>query len=136
MSDCLFCGIVKKEIPARLVCEDECGVAFLDVNPRSEGHVMVIPKTHVETILELSDEEVGNLFRLVKRITKQLKEALSPDGFTFGINHGTNAGQVVRHLHIHVIPRYKGDGGKSIHSVVDNPPKVSLEETLTKILKA
>ncbi|MEK7590561.1 MAG: HIT family protein [Patescibacteria group bacterium] len=133
MADCLFCKISKKEISAQFVYENDGAMAILDVNPRAPGHTMVIPKIHAENILDLPEEQIAPLFLTVKKITDILNKAFQPDGFTIGINHGKASGQVVEHLHIHVIPRFTNDGGKSIHSVVNNPPKGSLEEIANKI---
>lgn len=135
MQGCLFCKIVNKEIPAAFIYEDDSAVGILDLNPRAVGHSMILPKIHVETILELPDNETGKIFNSVKKITALLKQKLMPDGFTIGINHGRIAGQAIEHLHIHVIPRYKEDNGGSIHSVVNNPPKESIENIKNKILK-
>ena len=136
MSNCLFCNIVNKEIPAdNIIYEDESALGLLDVNPLAPGHTMVLPKVHAENIIDLPETQVGPLFLAVRHVTNLLKNALTPDGFTIGINHGKNAGQAIDHLHIHVIPRYKDDGGTSIHGVVNNPPKESLQEIKEKILK-
>ena len=134
--NCLFCKIAAKEVPAKIVYEDAAAVAVLDIHPCAPGHTVVIPKMHVETMLALSDEDVGPLFLAVKRVTDRLMQTLRPDGFTMGINHGKTAGQAVDHLHVHVIPRWAGDGGGSIHSVVRNAPKESPDELLAKILKS
>lgn len=146
--DCIFCKIANKEIPAYVIAENEDALAILDIHPRAPGHTMVLPKTHAETILDLPDEKIRGLFQLVKQVTEKLKKSLfdgpaphrdsaeggfSGAGFTIGINHGTNAGQAVPHLHIHIIPRYKGDGGGNIHSIVKNPPKESVEEIWKKL---
>ncbi|MDP2704736.1 MAG: HIT family protein [bacterium] len=136
MSDCLFCKIANGEIPADIVDESEDAVAILDIHPKAPGHIMVIPKIHAETILDLPDEKVGGVFLAVKRATEKLVKALSPDGFTLGVNHGKNAGQAIDHLHIHIIPRFKGDGGGSIHTIVDNPPEESLENIKQQILNS
>ncbi|MEX2033381.1 MAG: HIT family protein [Candidatus Colwellbacteria bacterium] len=136
MVDCLFCKIAKKEIPVEVICENEEALSFLDVNPFVLGHALIIPKSHAENIGDLRDEEVGPVFQTVKKVTGMLKKALGPEGFTIGINHGRISGQSVPHLHIHVIPRYPGDGGGSIHSVVENRPKESVKETREKIIKA
>lgn len=133
--NCLFCKIVKKEIPAQIVYEDEKTLGFLDLNPRAPGHTMVLPKNHAATIFDLEFSEIGLVFGGVKKTAELLKNAFQPDGFTIGINQGPAAGQVIEHLHIHIIPRYKDDGGGSIHSVVNNPPKESLSEIRDKILK-
>jgi histidine triad (HIT) family protein len=131
--DCLFCKIAKKEIPAEIVYENDKTLAILDINPHSPGHTMVLSKFHSLTILDLPEEEVGPLFSAVKKVTEMIQKALKPEGFTIGINHGKISGQVIDHLHIHVIPRFKNDGGGSVHSVVNNPPKESLKEIANKI---
>lgn len=136
MNDCLFCKIANKEIPAQIVYEDDMAVGVLDVNPRAPGHTMVIPKVHGETILDVPAGTGGPLFEAVKKVTALLKETLHPDGFTIGINHGKASGQAVDHLHVHVIPRWYGDGGGSVHAVVNNPPQESLDTIKEKILKA
>lgn len=133
MNGCLFCKIANKEISAKIIYEDENATAVLDVNPRSPGHSMVLPKNHAENILELPDDEVKGVFQAVKNVTALFKNKLNPDGFTIGINHGKASGQAVEHLHVHIIPRWKNDGGNSIHCVVENPPKESLDEIFKKI---
>ncbi|NCN94755.1 HIT family protein, partial [Candidatus Wolfebacteria bacterium] len=90
---------------------------------------------HAENILKLPDDKIEGVFKAVKETTDLLNKKLKPDGFTIGINHGRVSGQIVEHLHIHVIPRWAGDGGGSIHSVVDNQLKESLEE-IVKLIKA
>jgi histidine triad (HIT) family protein len=134
--DCLFCKITKKEIAAKVVYEDKETLAFLDIQPRATGHTIVIPKTHAENIIDLNDENIEPTFLTVKKITGILKNALKADGFTIGINHGRISGQAVDHLHIHIIPRFKNDGGGSIHTVVNNPPEESLGQIVNRIAKA
>ena len=134
MDNCLFCKIIKKETSAEIIYEDSVSIAVLDVHPRSYGHAMVLPKSHAENILDLADEEIGGVFKAVKKVTMILSESLKPDGFTIGINHGKVSGQAIDHLHIHIMPRWCGDGGGSIHSVVDNPPKETLKEIKNKII--
>jgi histidine triad (HIT) family protein len=131
--DCLFCKIASKEIASSVIYEDDAALAFLDLHPIAPGHALVIPKIHAENILDLPDEEVGNFFKSVKKVTALIKEKLDPTGFTIGINHGRIGGQAIDHLHVHVIPRFEGDGGGSLHSVVKNPPKDSLEDIRKKI---
>lgn len=131
--DCLFCKIVRREIPAEVVYEDSETLAFLDVNPRAPGHTLVVPKGHFETILDLPNQAIGPLFGTVKKIEDSIVKALAPDGFTIGINQRRVAGQVVDHLHIHIFPRFLNDGGGSVHSVLNNPPKESIEEIASRI---
>ncbi len=133
MNGCLFCGIVKKSVAAEIVYEDQDAVAFLDIHPRVPGHTMVVPKVHAETILELPDSAFQGVFVAVKRVTALLQKTLRPRGFTIGINHGKVSGQVIDHLHIHILPRFDNDQGSSLHSVVNNPPQESIEVMADKI---
>ncbi|MCL4405551.1 MAG: HIT family protein [Patescibacteria group bacterium] len=136
MEDCLFCKIARKEIPSEVVYEDEWSLGFLDLHPLSIGHTLVIPKQHAENIIDLPDELVGKLFGAVKLITEAMNNAFKPRGFTIGINHGRISGQLVDHLHVHIITRYDGDNGGSIHSVVKNPPREPLEQVRSELKKA
>ena len=133
--DCLFCKIASKEISSQKIYEDTNVFAFLDIQPRAPGHCMVIPKSHAEDILGLDENKIAPLFSAVKKITGALQRALSPDGFTIGINHGKASGQAIDHLHVHIMPRYYDDKGGSLHTVVDNPPKESLEEIRDRITR-
>ncbi|MEK7110745.1 MAG: HIT family protein [Patescibacteria group bacterium] len=135
MPECLFCKIVRGEIPALTVAEDDETMAFLDIHPRAPGHTVVISKHHSETLLDLSDDNVAALFRAVKTVSGRVLAALRADGATIGVNHGEVSGQVVPHLHVHILPRFTGDGGDSIQSVVSNQPKESLEEMVERIRK-
>jgi len=123
---CIFCRIVKGEIPAEKVYEDDHALAFLDILPRSPGHVMVIPKTHAKTFLDLPENLIGPFFLAAQKVLGMLKKALAPDGFTLGINHGKVSGQEVDHLHLHIMPRWRGDGGHPLQSVISNPPSEEL----------
>lgn len=134
MADCIFCKIANKEISSEIIYEDAHTTAVLDINPIATGHAMILPKKHAENILDLDDSEIEPLFITVKRVTSLLSEALHPDGFTIGINHGKWAGQAIDHIHVHVVPRWKNDGGHSIHGVVANPPSESLTEIRKKII--
>lgn len=132
---CLFCKIGTHEIPSKKVYEDSYAVAFLDIHPVADGHVVVIPKTHAKDIITLPDVEIAHLFTAVKKTTILLKEKLGVCDFTIGINHGSVAGQLVSHIHVHVIPRSSGDGGGSIHSVIKKEnQKESVEIIYDKII--
>lgn len=135
--DCLFCKFASKEIPnSNIFYEDEAAMAFLDIHPLTKGHAMVIPKEHAQNILDLPENMVGPVFLAVKEVTALLQASFSPDGFTIGINQGRISGQAIDHLHVHIIPRYNGDGGKSIHSIVSAPPLESLEEIRSQIVRS
>lgn len=130
---CLFCGIVRKEIPARIVYENGEVLAFLDIAPRAPGHTVVIPKVHARTLVDLSDAASEALIRGVKKVSSRLLDVLGADGLTIGINHGPAGGQEVDHVHVHLMPRFTGDGGYSVQSVVANHPKESLESFQQKL---
>ncbi len=136
MANCLFCRIGAHKLPSELIYEDPHAFAFLDIHPKAPGHAMVVPKIHAETIIDLPNVEIGPLFEAVQKVTKQVKSALHPHGFTIGLNHGRKAGQVIDHLHVHIIPRFAGDKGGSLHAVVDNPPREPLPEIAKKIRNA
>jgi len=133
MPDCLFCKICSHEISAKVVYEDDDAIAFLDIRPLSTGHTVVIPKIHAPTITTLPKSAAGPLCTVIQYLTQLIEQALAPDGFNIGWNHGEAGGQTIDHLHIHIIPRWKGDGGGSIHSIVRNPPKEDLDEILRKL---
>ncbi len=128
MNTCVFCKIVSGQIPNHTVYEDSHVLAFLDINPRSEGHTVVVPKVHAETIFDLNDELEKELMVGIKRAMEKLELRLSPDGFNVGWNHGVAGGQEVAHLHIHIFPRWNGDEGKSVHAVVNRPGEKVLED--------
>jgi histidine triad (HIT) family protein len=134
--DCLFCKITAKEISAKIIYQNEQVVAFLDVMPRTTGHTLVIPKVHAPNILELPDAEVAPLFAAVKHVAEMLSRSLASDGITIGINQGRASGQEVDHLHVHLLPRWHGDGGGAIQSVVNAKPKESLDEIAEKIKRS
>jgi len=132
--DCLFCKIVNKEVPAEVIYEDDFVLAFLDIQPRTLGHTLVIPKKHRESLIELEDKEIEQFFSGLKNVTLLLKQKLSANGFNIGVNQGKVAGQVISHLHFHILPRFENDNGSSIQAIVNNPPQLSLKEVKKKIL--
>jgi histidine triad (HIT) family protein len=133
MNECLFCSIITKEKHAYTIYEDEAVVAMLDIFPHAPAHTLVIPKRHMETVFDMKLEEMQKFWAGVNSTLEILKNTMSPDGFTIGINHGKVSGQAVEHLHIHCIPRWKDDGGGSIHSVIKNPGLKNVEEIYEKI---
>lgn len=119
--DCIFCRIVAGEIPCRKIYEDENTLAFLDVAPCADGHTMVIPKKHSDALPEMTPEETGKLFEAVNKVSVQMMNKLEKvTGLTIGANTYASAGQTVMHTHIHIIPRFEGDGGGTTHSIVDS----------------
>ena len=128
MNNCIFCKIGKGEIPAHKVHEDSKVLAFLDVKPHTKGHTVVILKEHGVTVFDYDDKQLQELMVAVRKTMERLQKVLQPDGFNVGWNHNTAAGQVVPHLHVHIMPRYNNDGGGSMHSIVNNPSKMSVDE--------
>jgi len=131
---CIFCKIVKGEISCHKIYEDDDNLAFLDVVANAKGHTLIIPKIHAHTLIDLDDKKVESLFLAVKKTTEKIKQVLNPDGFNGGWNNGEISGQTVPHLHIHIFPRYKGDGGGSVHSIVKYPGDKNVEE-VAKLFK-
>ncbi len=105
MADCIFCLITAGKIPSKKVYEDSKVLAFLDINPVAEGHTLVVPKTHWETISQVPDAELGVIFGVVKKLATNLKEKLGADGLNIMQNNGKAAGQEIPHFHVHIIPR-------------------------------
>lgn len=107
--DCIFCKIVAGELPAHKVYEDEATLAFLDINPATRGHTLVIPKEHAADIVGLSSDAVAAVARTTQAVARILQQGLQPDGLNIVQNNGSAAGQVVMHYHVHVVPRREGD---------------------------
>jgi histidine triad (HIT) family protein len=116
-SRCIFCRIIRREAPAHIVYEDERVMAFLDINPCSPGHTLIIPKTHIQRLEELPEEDAAALFRVLHRLVEPIQRAVGTRSSTIGINNGPESGQEVPHVHIHIIPRFRGDGGGIIQGV-------------------
>ncbi|MEV4757461.1 HIT family protein [Micromonospora sp. NPDC049559] len=108
MIGCVFCGIVASSVPAFRIADETAGVAFLDTRPVFPGHVLVVPREHVETLVDLPDGDVGPYFRFVRRITLAVQRGLDADGTFVAMNNKIS--QSVPHLHTHVVPRRRKDG--------------------------
>jgi histidine triad (HIT) family protein len=132
----IFTKIINGEISAEIIYQDTDSIAILDVEPLAPGHTLVIPKKEVSDILGLDDDSTQALFLTVKRITGILQKAFQPEGFTIGINQGPASRGGVDHMHVHIVPRWMNDHGKSIHDLVKNPPQQSIQEIAKKIRSA
>lgn len=109
--DCIFCEIINGKSPASKIYEDEYLIAILDLFPLNTGHTLVIPKKHIEFIYELDDDTTGRLFIAGKKISEAIrKTGINPDGINLHLSDGRAAGQEIPHTHLHIIPRYRGDG--------------------------
>jgi histidine triad (HIT) family protein len=109
MDDCIFCQIVAGELPSERVDEDAHTVAFMDINPWTRGHALVIPRNHSTDLLEVGDEDLHHTATAAKRLAARMKERLDADGVNLLNACGEAAWQSVFHFHIHVIPRWSGD---------------------------
>ena len=111
MADCVFCSILAGERPASVVSQDETCTAFMDIQPVNPGHVLVIPNVHAATLADLDPGTGGQMFRVAQRIAQAMREGgIRCEGVNFFLADGSAAGQDVFHVHLHVIPRYRGDG--------------------------
>ena len=125
---CLFCDIVEKKIPSRIVYENDQVLAMLDINPLSKGHTVILPKKHVDSLLESDEETVCACMKASHLLSNHLCEKLGADGCNLVVNSHESAGQTIPHMHFHVIPRYKND------DVIVLQPS-SLELDLDKVLE-
>lgn len=109
MHDCVFCKIVKGEIPSSKIYEDKDFIAFLDISPANKGHTLIVPKQHHETFLDAPPELAADMAKVARKIAKAVKTATDAEGMNLQLNMGKVAGQIVPHLHLHIIPRYGDD---------------------------
>ena len=132
MTDCLFCKIAAKEIPANIVYEDANWLAFLDIKPINLGHTLLIPKEHHENLFDLPESLLAEAGGLIQKIGKAIKDGTGADGFNLGMNNGAAAGQLVPHAHFHLIPRFANDGREHWNGK-ENISKEELEATASKL---
>jgi histidine triad (HIT) family protein len=110
MPECIFCKIIRGELPSSKIYEDQDVIAFLDIMPVNKGHVLIIPKKHHETMLDVPDELLSGMMVASKKVASAVRQGLGCPGFNIQMNNYEAAGQVVPHAHLHIVPRYKGDG--------------------------
>ena len=122
---CVFCAIRDGRLPAVTLAEDERAFAILDINPIHDGHTLVIPRAHAETIFEIAEEDVVATMRLARRVAAGIRKALRPDGLNLLQNNGPAAFQSVPHFHVHLIPRWDDDDkGFTWDLVPGNPSRM------------
>jgi histidine triad (HIT) family protein len=131
---CIFCRIVRGDLPSNKVYEDEHYIAFLDINPFSRGHTLVSPKEHGETIWDMKEDQIGGLFLTASKVSKAVVEATGAEGFRFVQNNGEAANQAVAHVHVHVIPVMMEHKGKSMNRL--KLEESEMEATASAIRKA
>lgn len=110
MPSCIFCQIIARQTPSSIVYEDDMTLAFMNIRQVNPGHVLVIPKTHVETIYDLEASTAARLFQTVVTVANAIKTSLKPEGLTLFQANGVASFQEVFHIHIHLLPRRSGDG--------------------------
>ena len=124
MDNCIFCKLANGVFPTRTVYEDESFRVILDLGPATKGHALILPKSHAANLYELPDDVAAKVLPLAKKIATQMKEKLGCDGLNLVQNNGEVAGQTVMHFHLHLIPRYEGDG----QNILWKPTEPSAEE--------
>ena len=132
MSECVFCRIVARQIPATVVYEDEHTLAFMDLGQVNPGHVLVAVKAHAENLYALSDAQAGAVLRAAARVARAIRDAFKPEGLSVYQANGKAAGQTVFHYHVHLVPRHEGDG-MALSWPLKNPPRDKLEEYAARI---
>jgi len=124
--DCIFCKIVKGEIPAKIIQETTKSLAFMDAFPLAKGHSIVIPKNHYEKLQEIPPEENAELFETVRNVLSKVDKLTNAT--LVALHNGKDSGQEVPHVHIHLIPRSKQDSAGPVHSMFKDRPKLSDKE--------
>lgn len=130
--DCIFCKIVKREIPAKIIYETNKSLAFLDAFPLTKGHSLVIPKNHYEKLQDIPPEENTELFETVQKVLAKVDKLTNAT--LLALHNGKESGQEIPHVHIHLIPRSKEDSAGPVHSMFKERPKLSDEE-LDELIK-
>jgi len=110
---CIFCKIIRGEIPSWKLFENDHIIAFLDITPISKGHTLVVPKRHAPSFDDLKEEEIAQIGQAIQRIAPALLKSVNATAYNIGMNNGKDAGQVVDHAHVHIIPRFPNDGLES-----------------------
>jgi len=109
MEDCIFCKIVDGKIPAEKVYEDDKVISFLDIMPANKGHCLIVPKRHAANLMEMDEDDLISTIKAAKKVARALSLSFGNGSFNIVMNNGKEAGQLVNHAHIHIIPRFKKD---------------------------
>jgi histidine triad (HIT) family protein len=126
--NCTFCKIVERHISARIISQNDNAIAFLDAFPLSVGHTLIIPKRHYSKVQDMNSEYSSAMFDLLRVVTEAVERVTRAKASTIAIHNGVEAGQVILHVHIHIIPRFSGDGAGPVHSMFKNRPNINSEE--------
>ena len=126
MEDCIFCKIIKGELPSFKIYESDDVVSFLTIAPMNEGHALVVPKKHYENLFDTPEDLLAEIISDEKKLSITIKGSLNSDGINIVQNNGVSAGQEIMHYHLHIIPRYEGDGLKPWHGIQKTPDEIRL----------
>lgn len=136
MNDCLFCKIITGEIPSSKVYEDEKCYAFLDLHPVNIGHTLLVPKAHSENLYTVADEDIAHMATVLKKLSIAIKQAVKADGINIEMNNDPVAGQLIFHTHLHIVPRFEGDGFTHWHGArgYNNGEMTEVAEKISNLL--
>ena len=124
--NCIFCKIIKREIPAKIIAETEKSLAFIDAFPLTEGHSLVIPKNHYEKVQDISAEDNADLFETVRKVISKVDKI--SNATLLAVHNGKESGQEIPHVHVHLIPRSAEDSAGPVHSMFKDRPTLSESE--------
>jgi histidine triad (HIT) family protein len=135
MEDCIFCRIISGKVPAEKIFENNEVVAFLDINPVAEGHALVVSKKHFNDLPATPDDVASAMIETTKKASKAIVEVVGAEGFNVHVNTGVAAGQAVKHVHFHIIPRRQDDGLKLWSGLASDPDmRLQLAEKIKTII--
>lgn len=134
MDNCIFCKIANKEIPGKIIYEDDICVAFLDLSQTTNGHTLVIPKKHFKNFLEVDDDTLAHMIKVTKDIANKIVTKLNANGANILTNANEVAGQTVMHFHLHIIPRYDNNDQIEIN-FNDRSNEVNLDSLFNQIME-
>ncbi len=124
--DCIFCKIVKREIPAKIIAETGKSLAFIDAFPLTKGHSLVIPKNHYEKVQDIATDDYADLFETVRKVISKVDKI--SNATLLAVHNGKESGQEIPHVHVHLIPRSAEDSAGPVHSMFKDRPKLSESE--------
>jgi histidine triad (HIT) family protein len=133
MEECLFCKIVKGEIPSFKIFENDRVFSFLDINPLTKGHTLVIPKKHYENIFDIPEDELKEIISVAKKLSEIIRKKLNADGVNLMNASGEAAEQSVNHFHLHIVSRYKNDGLEMNKWWQSKVSKIDIEQCLKEL---
>lgn len=126
--NCVFCKIASGKIPARVVMQNDRAVVLLDAFPLAPGHTLVIPKSHYAKVQDMGEQDAMAVFEITRKVVGAVEAGSQVGASAIAIHNGSDAGQEIPHVHVHIVPRKKGDGAGAIHSMFKSRPKLSPQE--------